>query len=185
MKRTFVRFVSHEIRTPLNIVVVGLKYVEEKLAAEGLADRCPEVLSTLSDMNESTSVAVSILNDLLAYDKIESGLMVLERIFIDASSFILKSVQLFRVQATHKNIVLNINNRLDEGHHVLHIDESKVFCLLLHKINSIIIRCMLLTYIDGSSIEKHNLKCHQVHSRARHCRLDRLRRGWVRHSGGD
>jgi signal transduction histidine kinase len=127
MKRTFVRFVSHEIRTPLNIVSVGLNYVEEKVVAEGLADRHPELLATISAMNESTSVAVSILNDLLAYDKIESGLMVLERMSVQASQFIVKSIQLFRIQAIHKNVELNITNRLDEDNqHVIHIDESKV-----------------------------------------------------------
>jgi CheY-like chemotaxis protein len=126
MKRTFVRFVSHEIRTPLNIVTAGLKYVEDKMAAAGVSDRCPELLSTLTDMNESTSVVTSILDDLLIHEKIAAGQMKLEQVQVDASTFIAKSIQLFRAQASHKRVLLNIVNRLEADMHAILIDESKM-----------------------------------------------------------
>eukprot|EP00602_Paraphysomonas_sp_CaronLab_P005025 CAMPEP_0185031154 /NCGR_PEP_ID=MMETSP1103-20130426/18466_1 /TAXON_ID=36769 /ORGANISM="Paraphysomonas bandaiensis, Strain Caron Lab Isolate" /LENGTH=705 /DNA_ID=CAMNT_0027566579 /DNA_START=499 /DNA_END=2616 /DNA_ORIENTATION=- len=72
IKRDFVRFISHEIRTPLNTVSVGLSIMEDTI----LKNReIPYVdyVELNRDMQSGVEVAVSVLNDLLNFDKLEAG----------------------------------------------------------------------------------------------------------------
>ena len=71
-KRSFVRSVSHEIRTPLNTVFLGLKLLYEEL--EKKAEK-KDTLEIISDLQRSSDTAVSILDDLLAYEKLEAGIL--------------------------------------------------------------------------------------------------------------
>lgn len=68
------RYISHEIRTPLNIVFLGLKSLEEDTATTDNAS----FVNTLHDIKDSCLIALGVLNDMLMYDKIECGLLVLE-----------------------------------------------------------------------------------------------------------
>ena len=73
----FVRYVSHEIRSPLNIVHMGLKLLK-------LNDNNPEFvkerLQTISDIEGSCDTAIQTLNGLLDYEKLEAGIMKLEKL---------------------------------------------------------------------------------------------------------
>lgn len=86
MKRRFVRFISHEIRMPLNIACMGLELLEEELASHrppesSISSAVDEVVAKevkvwhdiTVDLQDNAASAVSILNDLLNYDKIESA----------------------------------------------------------------------------------------------------------------
>jgi signal transduction histidine kinase len=99
MKRTFVRYVSHEIRTPLNTVSMGLKLIqdlkqrqEEKKArkleaiAEGnhaakeeAGSEDEDIFEMTDEIKESCDIAINILNDLLLYEKMEGGLLELDK----------------------------------------------------------------------------------------------------------
>ena len=99
-KRVFVRLVSHEIRTPLNIVTMGLKLLEKDLQKADLVDKSSlaRLLETVRDSEMSCTAAVEILDDMLAYEKLDAGLMLLDKTTLPAWDFIRDTVHPFNVQ---------------------------------------------------------------------------------------
>jgi signal transduction histidine kinase len=93
MKRTFVRYISHEIRTPLNTCTVGLRLVHDIGLNMGIFESASpsdeelekgindfiSILELIDEIKESCEVAVDILDDILLYEKMESGSMQVER----------------------------------------------------------------------------------------------------------
>ena len=73
-------------------------------------------LNLLREIQVSTGVAVSVLNDFLQYDKIEAGKMQLESKPVSFHNIVLDNLKLFRVQAAelHINIVLRFNDDVDQ-----------------------------------------------------------------------
>jgi signal transduction histidine kinase len=126
VKRSFVRFVSHEIRTPLNTVCLGLELLQAEMRAmcekdsnndarkdnescvSADADLCKFWLDLTSDILENSSNAVAILNDLLNYDKIETGTFKLEIGSVHMSKLVHKTVSAFDIQAKQRKIALNL-----------------------------------------------------------------------------
>ena len=121
VKRRFVRFVSHEIRTPLNIVCMGLELLQGELRSEmeekqkqpqpagtKAAETEAYWLDLAGDMLENTNSAVSILNDLLNYDKIETGSFKLEIGTVDIWPLIRKTASEFKIQALNRKINLRL-----------------------------------------------------------------------------
>jgi signal transduction histidine kinase len=115
MKRRFVRFISHEIRTPLNAVSMGLELLESEL--RGSKDENEDKLTeddlefwhnVTVDTKENVNVAVSILNDLLDYDKLETGIMKLELDRVDIWGLVAKTANQFNIQAVNRKIELKI-----------------------------------------------------------------------------
>lgn len=109
---------SHEIRTPLNTVFLGLKLLKEDLYKNSTSNNnrkstCittgnsttsslmlpnAEVLETIADIENSCETALNILNDLLSYEKLEAGLLKLEKTKIAAWQFVKESVRPFFIQ---------------------------------------------------------------------------------------
>ena len=94
-KGLFIRYVSHEIRTPLNTVFLGLKLLQDDLT---LTDSTSERLETVRDIKDSCDIAISTLNEVLTFDKLESGAMRLERCKVRAMDFIENAIKPFHVQ---------------------------------------------------------------------------------------
>ena len=91
----FVRSVSHEIRTPLNTVFLGLKYLHEEIERrKGEKDW----LDILDELKCSADIAVSLLSDLLAYEKLEAGILDLDLLKIPIKKFLDESFQMFSIQ---------------------------------------------------------------------------------------
>jgi hypothetical protein len=121
-KRRFVRFISHEIRTPLNTVKLGLKLLEMEMEVmPGQVSRTSvaelgalvnssvlEWLQLTNDILGNTESAVDVLNDLLNYDKIESGTMRLDYSSVHIWDLIKKTTASFVMQAKQKNIDLQL-----------------------------------------------------------------------------
>lgn len=122
-KRTFVRFVSHEVRTPLNTVCMGLRLLKEELV--GVLLGCPQTLDqgqpvdsrspaelkdslfALSDeVLTNAESAVDVLNDLLNYDKIEMGTLILELTTFPIWKLIEQISAEFELPAKSKSICL-------------------------------------------------------------------------------
>jgi signal transduction histidine kinase len=96
IKRLFVRYVSHEIRTPLNTTLLGLNLLETDIK-EGVTDTA--VLTELiSDATSSCTIAIGILNDLLMYEKIDGGLLTLERAETPVWEFVEGVLKVFLIQ---------------------------------------------------------------------------------------
>jgi len=93
----FVRYVSHEIRTPLNIVYLGLQLLKKELQEN---EKCIDSSSvaTVTEISESCDTAITILNDLLDYDKLDEGTMKLELSEYDVNELIFSAATPFSVQ---------------------------------------------------------------------------------------
>jgi hypothetical protein len=86
-RQAFIRYISHEIRTPLNTVFLGLEYVTsalKEIPSRKWDTSVEPIIDTVTDIYCSCEIALSILNDLLTFDKMEgdSGSEILELPFI-------------------------------------------------------------------------------------------------------
>lgn len=106
MKSLFVRNVSHEIRTPLNIAVVGLDVLYR--ARMRSHDPNKEEEEMLEEIMDSCKVAVTILDDLLSYEKISTGALHLERAPVRLAKLVKSAAALFRIQARGKGVILKV-----------------------------------------------------------------------------
>ena len=91
----FVRYVSHEIRTPLNTVFLGLKLLKRDLITIGSDE---ETVRIITDIQSSCETAIETLNGLLDYEKLESGIMKLEKTQMSPWPLIRDSVTPFMIQ---------------------------------------------------------------------------------------
>ena len=130
-KRQFVRFISHEVRTPLNSVCMGLTLLQEEIArslgfnsTEAMLDADEETRLAAAKKNgkegsecwfhlahevqTNAQSSVDVLNDLLNYDKIESGTLMLELTAVDVWELVAKTVLEFKLPATAKKITLDL-----------------------------------------------------------------------------
>jgi signal transduction histidine kinase len=97
-----IRYVSHGIRNPLDAVLLGLKILYDDMEkTENNWDR----LETVQNIKNSCHDAVTVLDDLLTYDKLENGLSESPPMKIfRAWSFIRDTIRPF--QALVRNLIL-------------------------------------------------------------------------------
>lgn len=107
-KKTYVRYISHELRTPLNTAFLGLKLLTNELKASN-ETKDVEHYETLCDVNMSCTAAVSILNDLLCYEKLENGLMELHKELVGIENFLNNSLSLFSSQALECGVSITLD----------------------------------------------------------------------------
>ena len=86
------------MRTPLNNVFLGLNVVMKQLEMTFHVPKNHPSYACLQDIQASCEVAISILNDMLLYDKIESGILALELAKCSPWSFIKNTITPFFVQ---------------------------------------------------------------------------------------
>jgi len=101
-KKAFVRYVSHEIRTPLNTVFLGLQLLHDEMTGSAAHPTAQNSSSTwieaLDEVRDSCNIALRTLNDLLSMDKLEDGLLKLEKTEEQAWEFIQNTVRPFLIQ---------------------------------------------------------------------------------------
>lgn len=73
-KSAFVRYAAHEIRSPFNVVMAGLDIVKEMSPGITYTEDMHEIIE---DAYTSCGSAINILNDLLQYESIDAGKLVL------------------------------------------------------------------------------------------------------------
>jgi len=115
-KRLFVRYISHEIRTPLNTVHLGLVYLRTDIerVTRQLQDQLSEEskseidawVNIVEEIEESADIAVTVLNDLINYDKIVMGSLNLELGLVKILDSVQFTCRPFNVQAKQKDIAL-------------------------------------------------------------------------------
>ena len=111
-RQAFIRYISHEIRTPLNTVFLGLEFVTAALTrmprSKGDTSVLP-IIDTVSDVFNSCEVAMSILNDLLTFDKMEGGKMTLELEYVNCCRYVSSLAKPFGVNAREKFITFTVD----------------------------------------------------------------------------
>ena len=144
-KRQFVRYVSHEVRTPLNSVCMGLELIQEEIASclgyrnpEALRNvrdqqgsssivnkeaamkpqddkNSMEWFNLAEEVLGNALSAVNVLNDLLNYDKIESGTHNLELTELSLREIIMKTTSEFKLPLLKKSIKFNVHYDIESG----------------------------------------------------------------------
>ena len=95
MKQKFARYISHELRTPLNTVSLGLVLLTKRAPAEDDMFR-----DNLKDIQSSVEIALGILNEMLTYDKLQSNILQLEKLFVPPVPFFLETIEPMVVQVS-------------------------------------------------------------------------------------
>ena len=83
------------MRTPLNAASLGLKLLHDSLS---FSHSDAENLETVKDVKQSCDIAVYTLNELLVFDKLESGILKLELENLQPLRFIQDVLKPFHVQ---------------------------------------------------------------------------------------
>lgn len=155
LKRIFVRYVSHEVRTPLNIATLGLKYMDDVLSAEesklasgqsgvsggeGTGSRSHSLSSqssmvstsplreVLNDVQDSCTLAVDLLNDLLVYEKIDDGVFKINTSPIALYRILTEADKLFNLLSKGSCVSFAMDTRLTSSQlqtTVVEINRSK------------------------------------------------------------
>lgn len=149
-KRRFVRFVSHEVRTPLNAILMGAQLIESEYDTFmrtfeqrfGSVDGYQDILSFLKEsmqLNDeivtNTESAVTVLTDLLQYDKLELGTFELDLDLIDMQQVLKDACSAFNSAAKRKHIDLSLkvekpchsaNDTIEEGEIVVLGDSGRL-----------------------------------------------------------
>lgn len=101
-KSEFLSSMSHEIRTPMNIIL-GLSKLQ--LRDTNLQGQARENLEAIAFSAENLLV---IVNDILDLSKIEAGKLSIEESHFDLKSLMRKHVSFMRLNASEKNLQLNL-----------------------------------------------------------------------------
>ena len=101
------RYISHELRTPLNAAFLGLKLLTSDMKASK-DPRDIERYDTLCDVNMSCTTAVSILDDLLCYEKLNSGILELHKEEVFIAPFLGDCVSMFSAQARECSVTMSV-----------------------------------------------------------------------------
>ena len=109
------------LRTPLNTVSLSLRLLQENLeqlqSSKGVrrdeSDRLvEECLGLITELDENSTIAVSTLNDLINYDKIETKTFSIERKVVDLWSVVKKTIGPLTHQAKEKGVKLKLTSQL-------------------------------------------------------------------------
>ncbi len=109
-KSAFLANMSHEIRTPMN-AVTGLSAL-----GLGLPDLPPKATEYLSRIHTSSKALLLIINDILAYSKLDAERVVLEQVEFSVTDVLNEVVNLFALGAHEKRVelILAIDPKLPE-----------------------------------------------------------------------
>ena len=144
-QKAFMRYISHELRTPLNAVFLGMTLVRDELM-----NICPlakvyvqSILETVDDVNECCEAAISILNDLLTFDKLQEGKMTLDFEEIPIMEYVTESLRPFRAEARQKNIditmrIEDVDNEGWDQLSALHVDPHRMSQVLRNLVSNAI-----------------------------------------------
>ncbi len=120
-KKAYVRYISHELRTPMNTACLGLSMLIADIAAyvedNPTAQHHDDWLETVTDVHMACTTTVDILNDLLGFEKMESGQMTLHASSEPALPFVNDCLAMFIVHARSKgiNLVTDYSGDCDGG----------------------------------------------------------------------
>jgi signal transduction histidine kinase len=90
----------------LNIISLGIKYLVDNIDNIRLQSHVDELRESLLDIQESSDVAICTLNNILAFETLDTGELTLITKETSPISFIQSSVKMFKIQAAHAGVEL-------------------------------------------------------------------------------
>jgi signal transduction histidine kinase/DNA-binding NarL/FixJ family response regulator/HPt (histidine-containing phosphotransfer) domain-containing protein len=129
-KSAFLAVISHEIRTPMNGIMGVLRLLQRTHATEEQSDY-------ILTMQKTGDTMVALLNDILDFEKIETGAMQLEHINIDLYNMIRGIVTLMHGYVSDKNIELKSNIAANVPQYVIG-DPTRLRQVLLNLVSNAI-----------------------------------------------
>jgi signal transduction histidine kinase len=97
-------------------VFLGIKLSISQIEPDTNDTKEQERLQTLIEISSATEVALDILNELLLYDKLEKGMLELNKQKVGASDIIHNAIKMFAVQIREKLICLEVDLGSDINH---------------------------------------------------------------------
>ena len=131
-KTRFLNNMSHDIRTPMNAILGYAQLMEDELKGKEL----PETLDYLEKLQQSGSLLLSIINNVLDMARIESGRMELDENYCRIEDVWKSLFAVFDEKAKKKNIALHYTMNV-EHEHVL-TDVTKVKEILVNILSNAI-----------------------------------------------
>lgn len=131
-RQAFIRYISHELRTPLNAVFLGMTLVRDELTTMSplVRNYVEHIVETVDDVNNCCEAAITILNDLLTFDKLEAGKMSVDFEETPILEYVTESLRPFRAEARKKDIKMTIRVEESEtgwlNYSSLHVDRHKM-----------------------------------------------------------
>ncbi len=142
-KTDFLSNMSHEIRTPLHAILGFINVLKQSELKED--DRMYMDL-----MDKSSSNLLSIVNDILMIDKIESGAIEMQEKYFNPSKKVLDVISIFKLPFQEKNLYLETNFTTAHGTYVIG-DQNK----LLQILTNLIKNALKFTVAGGVTISYH------------------------------
>jgi len=130
-KSAFLAVVSHEIRTPMNGILGMVQLLQKTTLSKSQTDY-------VETIHKSGDTMMALLNDILDFEKIESGSMTLEIINFDLSRLVNDVVILMSGHASQKNITLEADIDEDDVPNVVSGDPTRLRQVMLNLVNNAI-----------------------------------------------
>lgn len=106
MKTLLLRSVSHELRTPLNSII---HFTDELIEKSAFLDKDDQ--KKIKMISISSKLMLSLINDLMDYSKIITGVFSVQRALCSLKEIIKNTIELYKFQAERKEIYLT--SRID------------------------------------------------------------------------
>lgn len=130
LKNEFVSIVSHELRTPLTSIRGSLSLIAGAMAH----DLSPKVKSMVDIAHKNSERLVSLVNDILDIDKIESGKMVFELKSVDIIALVEQAVETNRSYGVQYNITYQIQTDFPAAK--IYADDDRIMQVLTNLLSN-------------------------------------------------
>ena len=111
-KTRFLNNMSHDIRTPMNVILGYAQLMEDELKGKNL----PETSEHLKKLQQSGSILLSIINNVLDMARIESGRMEIDENYARIEDIRQSLFEIFDDEAKKKNIAFHYKMNLEHEH---------------------------------------------------------------------
>ena len=120
-KTRFLNNMSYDIRTPMNVILGYAQLMEKELNGKGM----PETLEHLEKLQQSGTLLLSIINNVLDMARIESGRMELDENYCRIEDVWKSLFAVFDEKAKKKNITLHYTMNVEHEHVLTDVTKIK------------------------------------------------------------
>ena len=126
-KRSALRYLSHELRSPLNVVCSGISFILQDLY-QYYPHIKSNIMENLKDVHCASESAVSLLDDVLSFEKLEQGLFPLLKKYVLVQDIMTSVIKPLGVFARQKNLqfVQFVDKVIDKSIEVCSLENVEV-----------------------------------------------------------